>query len=151
MMKNADYFLDIAKDEYISVLLEFYATKSEMPFPSPSELQKVNFWKFQVNKLEKDLFPPEIKGKVAYRIKKGEEFGLNPIQLAVVRYSWNVCLAGLEGPESAWKRWRNYLIDQDQGGDRKGNLVKFEDFQRRRNFYSLGSEVKHLGLWPWES
>lgn len=55
--------LDLVRDEYISVLLEFYSTKNEMLRPSPSEFYKVNFWKIRVNDYEKDMFPEKSAGE----------------------------------------------------------------------------------------
>jgi len=147
-MKDRDTLLDMLRDEYISVLLEFYGTKSEVLHPSPSELSKVNFWKLRVNDYEKGMFPGEIRGRVIYRVRKAEKQGLNPIQLAIIRYAWYAFLSETEPVEDVKKRWQSYFTDQD-GDDRQGVLVDNAEFSRRRSFFELLSTVKKADLWPW--
>ncbi len=146
MNENKDS-LDLVRDEYISVLLEYYSTKSEMIRPSPSEFYKVNFWKIRVKDYEKDLFPEEVRGRVIYRVRKAEKQGLNPIQLAMVRYAWYSFLSGSESLEDVKKRWQSYFIDNPDGKEKR-ILVGNDEFTRRRSFFDLISKVKKEELWP---
>ena len=148
-MNDEDTLLDLVRDEYISVLLEFYATKSEMDRPSPSEFYKVNFWKIRVNEYERGMFPENIRGRVIYRVRKAEKQGFNPIQMAMIRYAWYAFLSESETAEEVRKRWQTYFIDR---ADSRGHriLVGHDEFNRRRSFFDLIVMVKKSELWPWE-
>ncbi len=145
---GTDTVLEMIRDEYISVLLELYSTKHEMLHPSPSELYKVNFWKIRVNDYEKEMFPEEVRGRVIYRVRKGEKQGLNPIQLALIRYAWYAFLSESESGEEVKKRWQGYFVDKEHGEARQV-LVDHDEFFRRRSFFDLVSVVKKSELWPW--
>lgn len=147
-MEGKETLLDMLRDEYISILLEFYGTKSEILHPSPSELFKVNFWKVRVNDYEKEMFPEEIRGRVIYRVRKAEKQGLNPIQLALIRYAWYAFLSEAETVDDVRRRWHSYFIDQEDPGT-DGVLVDNAEFSRRRSFFELLSTVKKSDLWPW--
>ncbi len=148
MMSEKENNLDLVRDEYISVLLEFYSTKSEMIHPSPSEFYKVNFWKIRVNDYEKEMYPEGVRGRVIYRVRKAEKQGLNPIQLALVRYAWYAFLSGFEDGKAVRKRWQSYFIDNPEGMENRV-LVGNDEFSRRRSFFDLISIVKKNELWPW--
>lgn len=148
-MNDTDNLLDLVRDEYIAVLLEFYSTRSEMERPSPSEFHKVNFWKIRVNDYEKELFPENIKGRVIYRVKKAEKKNMGPIQLAMARYAWNACLSESESSSDVKKRWQEYFVDKGDGQERR-TLVGHDEFSRRRNFFEMVSGLKKAELWPWK-
>ena len=149
-MNETEALLDLVRDEYISVLLEFYSTKSEMDRPSPSEFYKVNFWKLRVNDYEKEMFPESIKGRVIYRVRKAEKKNLNPIQLAMVRYAWNAFLSESESVADVKKRWQSYFVENDEEKENR-ILVGNDEFSRRRSFFDMISGVKKAELWPWKS
>ena len=148
-MNETDASLDLIRDEYISVLLEFYSTKSEMAHPSPSEFYKVNFWKIRVNDYEKDMFPEGVRGRVIYRVRKAELQGLNPIQLALVRYAWYAFFSASESKTDVKKRWQSYFVDNTEGKENRV-LVGHDEFSRRRSFFEMISKVKKVELWPWK-
>ncbi len=148
-MSEKDALLDLVRDEYISVLLEFYSTKSEMDRPSPSEFYKVNFWKIRVNDYEKDMFPENIKGRVIYRVRKAEKNDFNPIQLAMVRYSWNAFLSDSETVSEVKKRWQDYFVENDEEKENR-NLIGNDEFNRRRSFFEMLAGLKKAELWPWK-
>jgi len=148
-MNEKDELLDLIRDEYISVLLEFYSAKSEMIRPSPSEFYKVNFWKIRVNDYEKDMFPDGVRGRVIYRVRKAEKQGMNPIELALIRYAWYAFFSDFESKSEVKKRWQSYFADNPAGKEIRV-FVGQDEFFRRRNFFEVISKVKKVELWPWK-
>lgn len=132
-------------DQYISVLLELYAVKSEICRPSPLEQAKVDHWMKIVRAFERDT-SKKLRSRVQYRARKAEKVGLGPVQVAMVRYFWMAYLTRTEKPESATRRWLRYLTGRIAKGE---CLISHEHFQKRRQFRELLSGIRRADLWPW--
>lgn len=135
------------EDQYISVLLEFYANKSEAPGPSPMDQQTVDYWKKVVSRFERDK-PDQVRSRIRYRASRAEKMRMNPVQVALVRYAWAAYLDGGEDAFQVLERWRNYLLD-DRSVLQEAT-VEYDIFRRRREFRAIVDSVREAGLWPWD-
>lgn len=133
-------------NQYASVLLELYLVKDEAKPLSPLNKARVNYWKRIVAAYERSL-SERLSRRVEYRTRKAEQLGLNPVQIALVRYAWTNYFNNHETGSVVTRRWQAYLSIESK--DDVVGLISFESFQKKRHFSELVREVKAAGLWPW--
>lgn len=131
------------QDQYLGVLLEFYLVRDETRDMGPIGRSKLKYW-MRIVRIFEEGVSPKVREKVRYRVRKAEESGLLPVQLAMVRYSWTAALCGWETPQEARDRWSRYLAEPE--GD--GSVVSFESFEARRRFRVFIGQIERCGLWP---
>lgn len=136
------------RDQYISVLLEFYSTKAELDRPSPLERAKLSHWRRVVAAFEYTL-PGNVRNKIRYRARKAEARRLSPIHVALVRYAWNAYYVTGETEPAVTRRWESYLLDSPS--EAEGNTVGYEVFRIKRKVQQLVKQLLEEGLWPWVS
>jgi hypothetical protein len=135
------------RDQYISVLLELYGTKQEMPVASPIYLGQLKYWQKVVAAFEK-FTPDWARSRVRYRASRAETKALSPLQIALVRYAWLAFYTEDESSCEVVRRWENYLDDEPSG---EGKTVSYEVFKRKRQFREILAAIRREGLWPWDS
>jgi len=135
------------RNQYISVLLEFYGTKQEMAAQSPMEKAKVRYWQKIVSMFE-GLRPEQIRNKAKYRAGRAEAKNLSPIQVAMVRYAWGAFYEADEDGQDVLHRWEQYLYGDPPESD--GNMTEYEFFRQRRQFKEIVGGIKRVDLWPWQ-
>ncbi|UCF36723.1 MAG: hypothetical protein JSU96_18225 [Acidobacteriota bacterium] len=136
------------QDQYIAVLLEFYAVKMTLKRPSPIERAKLTYWQKMVRAYERTI-PEPIRSRIRYRSRRGEAGKLSPVQIALVRYAWNEFLMGTSSEAEIIRRWEDYYLGQPSQNN--GNMVDFEVFSRKRQFREVLNEIREALLWPWNS
>ena len=136
------------RNEYISVLLEFYGTKREIVVQSPLEMAKVKYWQKVVSTFE-SWTPERTRSRARYRAGRAEAKQLSPVQVALVRYAWSAYYEAYESDQDVLRRWEQYLyVDPPESG---GNTTDYEIFRQKRQFKELVGGIKRVDLWPWPS
>jgi hypothetical protein len=135
------------RNQYISVLLEFYGAKSEMVAPSPMEKSKLHYWQKILSMFER-LKPENIRNKAKYRAGRAEAKNLSPIQVAMVRYAWGAFYEADEADQDVLRRWEQYLYGDPP--ESNGNMTEYELFRQKRQFKEIVAGIKQEDLWPWQ-
>jgi len=135
------------RNQYISVLLEFYGTKREMVAPSPMERSKLQYWQKIVSMFER-LKPENTRNKAKYRAGRAEAKNLSPIQVAMVRYAWGAFYEDDEADQDVLRRWEQYLYGDPP--ESNGNMTEYEYFRQKRQFKEIVAGIKREDLWPWQ-
>lgn len=144
MEESAD--LDL-RDQYISVLLEFYGTKSEIVPESPMDTARLKHWNRVVRLFER-LRPEKIRNRARYRAQRAELRNLSPVQIALVRYAWAAFHAADEDCKTVLRRWETYLYGKPANS--VANPSDYEQFRNKRQFRELVKAIQESELWPWE-
>ena len=134
------------RNQYISVLLEFYGTKHEMTSQSPMEKSKLRYWQKIVAMFER-LKPERTRNKAKYRAGRAEVKNLSPLQVAMVRYAWGAFYEADEDSEQVLRRWEHYLYGDPP--ESNGNMAEYELFRQKRQFKEIVGGIKREELWPW--
>jgi hypothetical protein len=134
------------KDQYISVLLEFYGTKHEVVSEAPMERARIKYWHKIVTLFER-LRPEPIRNKAKYRASRAESKHLDPVQVAIVRYAWAAYYAADEDCEAVLRRWETYLYGKPHQST--GNMADYEHFRQKRQFKEMIRGIQAEKLWPW--
>jgi hypothetical protein len=134
------------KNQYISVLLEFYGAKRELSTPSPMEKSKLRYWQKIVSMFER-LRPVKTRNKARYRAGRAEAKKLSPIQVAMVRYAWAAFYDAEEADQDVQRRWEQYLYGDPP--ESNGNMTEYELFRQKRQFREIVAGIKREDLWPW--
>jgi len=135
------------RNQYISVLLEFYGTKKQMSTPSPLEQSKVKYWQKIVSMFE-SLKPEKTRNRAKYRAGRAEAKNLSPVQIAMVRYAWAAFYEDDEADQDVLQRWEYYLYGDPP--ESNGNMTEYEFFRQKRQFKEIVAEIKREDLWPWQ-
>lgn len=135
------------RNQYISVLIEFYGTKFEMSLPSPTNRAKVKYWQRIVSMFE-GLKHERTRNKAKYRAGRAEAKNLSPIQVAMVRYAWSAFYEAEEDDQDVLRRWEQHLYGDPP--ESNGNMTEYEFFRQKRQFKELVSGIKREDLWPWD-
>jgi hypothetical protein len=144
-MQNANPGPEL-RNQYISVLIEFYGAKQEMVVPSPMEKAKLRYWQKIVSMFE-NLTPEKTRNKAKYRAGRAEAKNLSPVQVAMVRYAWGAYYEADEDDQEVLRRWENYLYGDPP--ESNGNTTEYELFRQKRQFKELVGGIKREDLWPW--
>lgn len=134
------------KNQYISVLLEFYGTKQEMAAQSPMERAKLRYWQKIVSMFER-LKHERTRNRAKYRAGRAEARNLSPIQVAMVRYAWAAFYESDEDNLEVLRRWEQYLYGDPP--ESEGNMTEYESFRQKRHFKEIVAGIKKEDLWPW--
>ena len=134
------------KNQYISILLEFYGTKAEMNGPSPMEKSRLRYWQKMMGVFER-IRPEKTRSKARYRANRAEAKDLSPIQVAMVRYAWGAFYEADESDFEVLRRWEQYLYGDPP--ESNGNMTEYDHFRQKRQFKEMVSEIKKVDLWPW--
>jgi hypothetical protein len=135
------------KNQYISVLLEFYGMKQEMLPQSPMDRARLRYWQRIVSLFER-LKEEKIRNRARYRAKRAETRKLSPIQVALVRYAWTAFYEADEDDQAVQRRWEQYLYrDRPESN---GNMTEYEFFRQKRQFKEIIAGIKREDLWPWQ-
>jgi hypothetical protein len=134
------------RDQYISVLLEFYGTKHEVQTETPMERARIKYWQKIVTLFER-LRPEPIRNKAKYRASRAEGKHLDPVQVAMVRYAWAAFYAADEDREAVLRRWETYLFGKPR--QTNGNMADYEQFRQKRQFKEMVKGIQAARLWPW--